>query len=477
MARELRCLHRDDDRRGARSRAALEKAPLDLPMARPAAPHSRLHRALRDLLLASSNRFKIDPLDESPLPMFMRYYYWPSMFFFLCLSVGAMWVLVPAARGSRVKRAPAADGSNTTGFADLDTAWDDIRLRLDDVNIFFGSQNVFLILSPSEDRVAALIEASGTQVFASAPSQADAPIHAYATAEGIFLSLSGASSFGTGDQGLGAARLEHICRKLVLESPDCPVVRGVAVVFPIDWAARTDSVARSAFVRDDLRTIRQVTTLGLPVFALFTGMEAVPGFPEFTARLVEQVSPGMRDQRLGFPVPPSVAFSSEMVGGGLVWLSLWFHGWTLHLLNGRLFEHRGNAALVTLDHEFRRYRKRLRSILESAFSTHREAEPVIFRGCYFMATGNDRADRAFSSGLIRGPKSRIIAEATETAWAAEAIQEEKHYGKLALAIAMTFGLPCLLIWLTFIIPRFTLYGIAGLAAIGAIWAVVLIRKS
>jgi type VI secretion system protein ImpL len=414
--------------------------------------------------------------DESALPELIRKYYWYWMLLFLVVACAGTWMLISVARSRKRREGAGGAAAGRPGaFEDLDAAWEEILLRLDAANLMLGRQNVFLLLGIGEDRAAAFIEASGMQVYAQAPAVPDAPIHAYATAEGVFLSLSGASAFGMGEARPGLDRLKDLCRKILIEQPDCPLIRGVAVLLPIDWASRTDSIARAALVREDLRTIRQVSTLNLPVFALFTGMEMVPGFPEFVARLVEQVSPNMRDQRVGFAVPPSVAFSGEMVGGGLTWQSLWFHSWTLHLLAGRLFESRGNAALVTLDHEFRRYRKRLRSILESAFSTHREAEPVLFRGCYFVANGADRLDRAFSAGLVRGSRSRIIAEAAGTSWAEEARREDRLYRKRALAVGLIFGLPCLLVWILYIIPSTMVYGLIGLGMVGIVWAAVLFR--
>ena len=197
----------------------------------------------------------------------------------------------------------------------------------------------------------------------------------------------------------------------------------------------------AAAVRDDLQAVRRVLKVRCPVFALFPGMESVPGFPEFVARLAAQVSPQMLDQRVGFAVPGSEPFSGDLVQRGLVWMSGWFQSWILNLLAGGPLDDRANGRLVTLDYEIRRYRKRLRALLESAFSTHRESEAVLFRGCYFTATGAGRHDRAFSAGLFRGPRSRVVADHVVTAWADEAGREDARYLRLALAVGTRGRLP------------------------------------
>ncbi len=75
-----------------------------------------------------------------------------------------------------------------------------------------------------------------------------------------------------------------------------------------------------------------------------------------------------------------------------------------------LFNVSGNNQLFSLDIEFRRYRKRLRSVLEAAFSTHRETEPMLFRGCYFTATGAPPASKRSRPVSYVVPRGRILAE-------------------------------------------------------------------
>jgi len=284
----------------------------------------------------------------------------------------------------------------------------------------------------------------------------------------------GASDLGaTGEQRPGS-RMEALCRKLRALQPDCPVVRGVAVLFPVEWAGRQESVKMAAAVRDDLQAIRRALQVRCPVFALFPGMEGVPGFPEFAARLAAQVSPEMLDQRAGFAVPSSEPFSGDLVQRGLVWVSGWFHDWILHLLASGSLNDPSNGPLVTLDYEIRRYRKRLRAVVESAFSTHRENEPVLLRGCYVMASGDRRADRAFAAGLFRGAQSRIVADHVATSWNDDAAREDRYYRRLALAVGLVGGGLALVTWL-YIASKSPLFGGVGLLGLTLAWVVVLLR--
>src|SRR6516165_1249775 len=101
----------------------------------------------------------------------------------------------------------------------------------------------------------------------------------------------------------------------------------------------------------------------------------------------------------------------------------WFHGWAINLMSEDLLNHAGNQRLFGLDQEFRRYRKRLRALIEAAFSTHPGAEPVAFRGCYFTATGASAEERAFASALLGGPLGRVHIEHKATCWTAQARED------------------------------------------------------
>jgi hypothetical protein len=408
-------------------------------------------------------------LGESALPWFFERGYWAWLWLFLVGAAGATGYFV---RTLHAGRAGAAAVEDDEGHPDLDAAWDEILVRLAQARIEPATRNVLILLAPDEAAAASLVRAAGLQVFAEGP-EGPAPIHAWATSESLILGAAGISHLGAVSSGTPEA-LAALCRKLRALNPDAPGVRGVVVVFPMDWAQQADAPRLAAAVRDDLRTLRDRLGLRCPVYALFTGMEALPGFPTFVARLAAQVSPQMVDQRVGFGVPRAQDFSPEIVNRGLPWMSGWLHSWVLNLLAGDPMDHAGNARLVGLEHDFLRLRRRLAALLESAFATHRDDEPIPFRGAYFVATGATADQRAFVAGLLRGPRSRIIADHVATHWAEEAERDDRRYNRAAWIVLIVGGLLGLAGW-AFVIQRVPLLGWAGLLALAAAWVVVLTR--
>lgn len=405
-------------------------------------------------LFVIPRRFPAQTLPDSALPAFLHDGYWGWMLLFLLATLGST---VPLVRAARARKRSALVSTAGPTWDDLDRAWDEILVRLSQAKIDPSKQKVFLLLAPSEEDAASVVNSAGLQVFVEAPA-GQAPVHAYATSDGLFLSVSGACGFGAGAG--GAARLESLANRLLSLQPDCPVVRGVVVVFPMEWASRPESVNQAAAVREDLRALRRTLHVGCPVFGLFSGMENVPGATEFAARLASQVHARMLEQRVGFAVPTGEPFTGDLVQRGLIWMSGWFHSWILNLLAGDPLNDAGNSQLVTLDHDFRRYRKRLRAILESAFSTHRETEPVPFRGCYFVATGDERLARAFSAGLLRGHSARVIAEHVESVWDDQAVNDDRRYRNYAILVGVIGFALAAAAWLS--IATRTPFGYVGL---------------
>jgi type VI protein secretion system component VasK len=405
------------------------------------------------------------------LPALFSRFFWTWVFLF---SLGVFLSLVALARVVRAARPvvpwATAPSAAAEPFPELDEAWREILFRLNQAQIDLGRQHVVLVLAPQDDWTAALVQAAGLQLFAQAP-EGPAPIRAYATANGVLIGAAGASAFGTQDPATGGARLEDLARKLLAQRPDCPIVRGVVVVFPIAWAARADAVAWSAAVRDDLRALQRVLKIRCPVFAFFPQMETVPGFLEFLQRMARD----FRDSRVGFAVPPSHEFSGDLVNRGLTWLSGWFHGWILNRMSDDPWNQEGNNELFTLGYETRRFRKRLRAILEAAFSTHREAEPHLVRGCYFLATGARPHEQAFAAGLLRGARARVFAEHRGTLWSRDAIADDRRYKRTAFGVGLAGALLTLSAW-AYIVTLHPLWWI-GLIAIVLGWIVAVTRIS
>jgi type VI secretion system protein ImpL len=369
----------------------------------------------------------------------------------------------------------SAGGSRTATeerFPDVETAWGEIAIRLEHAGIVPEDQTYYLVLAPDEDEVRALIETAGIQVFATVPD-GPSPLRAFATSDGVLLSCVGSSGFGQGDPS-ASARLGSVCRSLRELRPDAPPVRGVTITVPMSWIDRPEATANASAARDDLRAVRRSLGLRCPVFLLFTAMEQLPGFTEFIARMAATGSPQVLGQRVGFSVPSSEAFSGDLARQAMIWMSGWFHEWILNLLAADPLNAAGNEQLITLDYEFLRRRKGFCAVMESVLATHRGGEPVLFRGCYFVATGQGRDERAFAAGLLRGARGRILADHVATTWSEQARHDDRRHVRAAVAVGAVVGTICLLLWAG-IIQRVEWWGVAGLLAMAVTWAVVLFR--
>jgi type VI protein secretion system component VasK len=410
------------------------------------------------------------PAVGSNLPVFSGDV-WSWFLFFILLAFGmAYWVgrmlLVPR---SAAVAAPAKAEEQADPRAELDAAWEEIVVRMEQAQIELRKQRFYLLLSPDEGWSAALVRSANLNLFVQAPETV-APIHAYATAEGVLLSCAGASSLGRQDAS-GIDLIEHLGRKLLALAPEAPVVRGIAVLLPADWAAQPDAPNLSAAARDDLQAIQRVLKVRCPTFVLFPQMETTTGFNEFVARMPET----MRQNRCGFAVPSTQDFSGDLLARGFIWLSGWFHTWILNQMSNHLVDQGGNNRLFCLDDDVRRYRRPWRAVVESALSTHRDTEPVLFRGAYCMATGSERAEQAFSAGLLRGPRSRIIADHVMTTWTADAAREDHFYRRVAWAVAAVGGALNLITW-GYIVTSYNVpWWWLGLLAIFIAWLIFFLR--
>jgi type VI secretion system protein ImpL len=376
-------------------------------------------------------------------------------------------VLVRVLRAAPAARAAVARAELAERFPELADAWREIDVRLSQARIDTRAGRAVMILAPNEDWAAALIDACGTPLFARAP-EAAAAVHAYATADTILITAVGASSFGTQEPG-GSLRLEAIGRLIREWNPECPPLRGVVVVFPIRWAGQPDSVKWVAALRDDLHALFRASQVRCPVFAVFTEMETVPGFTELLGRMPELY----KQARCGFAVPASRTFDGGLIQAGLDWMTGWFQGWAINLMAEDLLNHAGNQRLFGLVQEFRRYRKRLRSPLEVAFATHQKDEPVRFRGCYFTATGGSLDEQAFVSAVLGGRHGRVHTEHTATCWTGQAMENDRAYRRVALAIGSVGAILWLPGWLSILALAHNPWWSVGLIALIAAWAAAL----
>jgi hypothetical protein len=377
----------------------------------------------------------------------------------------------------RAGRGIAAEPSDEASkFPDLEAAWDEIQIQLSHARYDAGQQKVFLILAPDESLAEAMIQSSGHQFFAQAPSAREAPIHAYATADGLFLSFAGASAWGRRDEE-GTARLKELCRKLLALNPEQPVLRGVAVLYPMEKAASPEMIQKVGPLRNDLQTIRAELGVRCPTIAVLCLHESYSGFNEFAARMPVR----LRLNRSGFSVPMSHTFDRGLALQGFRWLAQWFYSWSLSLMKEDFFNKEGNNKLVTMNAQLWRDLPALSLMLESSFSTHARAEPILVRGCYFAACGPEPESHAFIAGLIKGGASKMIADAANTSWSHGADEFDRRYRLMAWGLGLATAAVALPIWFFGVISRPGILqsgkawvGWAALVLLALVWAVGLL---
>ncbi len=393
----------------------------------------------------------------------------------LALSLSALYLSTHLA-GTWI-RARASDSrgpSGEAGFPDLDAAWDEIQIRLSHAQYDATRQDLFLILGPEESLAASLMEAAGLQFFARAPADPSAPIHGFATADGLFLSCAGATSWGRGGEE-GTARLVTLCRMIRDLNPDKPVLRGVAVLYPMERAASPEVLQSVSTLRNDLQTIRAELNMQVPTFAIFCLREAYGGFEEFAAR----VPPGVRARRCGFSVPVEQRFDLPAAARGLGWLVQWFSTWSLNLMTDEPRDSDGNRRLIAMCARLRCEVPALGQLLNASFSTHAQAEPILLKGCYFVACGPGPEGRAFAPGLVNGKASKLIADAVHATWSRGADAIDRRHRLIAIAIALATAAFALPIWISGIIERLRSpdvvipYPAAGWIAVAVLSALVL----
>lgn len=431
------------------------------------------------LIILFTLAFKLPPIDEQ-LPGTFRSFF---KFWMLVLGLGGLYAATHfGVMLYRYLKGSEAEASALTGkYPEIDAAWQEILIRLNQARMELPHQRLYLLLGPDEAAAEELVQASRTPLFARAPGSAESPIHAFATSDGLLLSCAGASALGRQDPE-GSDRLLYLCNLIRSLNPEMPILRGVAVLIPYEWVTGADSLRRVAAVRDDLQTIRSTLRLRAPVLAILCVRDSQPGFNEFVARMPET----WRRKRCGFSVPSTLPFSADVVRRGTPWLVQWFQSWVSYLMVQDIRNDEGNGRLFHLLLSLRKNRNNIAGLLESAFTTHHQAGPVLFRGCYIVACGPESEKHAFAPGLLesdrsrkgdaspqdRRPKGGLLSEYIHTTWSREALRVDRGSRLVALGLGLATALIAAPIWYVGIIQRLGHNGLGRLGWLGVAFLLV-----
>lgn len=393
--------------------------------------------------------------------------------------------VIAIAVGSRtiaaLRRRPAAGTAGAAepgAFPDLDTALREIEAALDQARIDPRQQPVFLLFGPGTAAVDALVRAARVQPFVVAPRAEEAPIRAYALSEGLVLNVAGSCALGRGLDP-GTARLAQVCRWLRDLQPELPILRGLALVLPLDWVAAGDPLGRAPAVRDDLQTAQAVLGVQCPVFVAFSQLETVRGAPEFLARL----GPELLGRRCGFALPQQAGVRPDQLARGFEWIARWFQVWSLRMMAEDYRNAADNAAILNLSWYFRQQGTALTHLLAAMLAAHPQDEPIRLRGIYFAACGPAPPAQGFAGGLLRGPKACLFADQAWTTWGRAARDRDRLDRRLALGLLAAAAALGSILWVGGIIDHlrrggvewFGWLGLTGLAA-GWLAALALARR-
>lgn len=234
-----------------------------------------------------------------------------------------------------------------------------------------------------------------------------------------------------------AARLRHLCRRIVRDRhPYCPA-NGVLIVIP--WAATdTNEVADEAavHVQRDLSTVRESLQLLCPTFALFADLEQARGFREFRKAFPKEQLKRRLGQRLPLApdAPPAEVPTMFEVGANWIGKAV-FPTWVYKMVKpepdpddeatqAQIDE--ANRNLYTLLREVRYRYPRLARILSRGVGgglAQPEGLPPLFGGCYIAGTGRGPEEQAFVPGVLQ----RLIENQSYVSWLPEVFEEEDSY--------------------------------------------------
>jgi hypothetical protein len=411
----------------------------------------------------------IENLDER-LPLVFHFerlwIVWAWIACLLACAIGSGYWTVRAIRAARTATAHLESGAGIGRTPELDNTWSEIEARL-------GrgfTERLYLTLTPSEDDASALLDASELHVESRVP-QAPALLQASLTARGTFLACVARPVPGEADSGVAPSRVEYVSQRLRALDSGQYGLRGVIVIFPVDWLNRPDASRLATSYRDDLQSIARILECHYPAYAVVTGMESVPGFLAFVGSMQESFR---AKRRCGFSIPGDATATASLVHGGLVWFSGWYETWMLHLMAKEPLDHARNNALFTLDSQIRHFRRRLPELLGAAFATPHGGELRPLHGCYFAATGPSPDTSACAVGFIRG---RVLDDPAASRWTQRAIEHDRAYRRMAWTVGLVGASAALLVWAYIGLGLRSLHwvDVATPAALVSVWIVALLR--
>jgi hypothetical protein len=248
-------------------------------------------------------------------------------------------------------------------------------------------------------------------------------------------------------------RLEYLGQLLRRAREPLCAINGVVTLLPYELIRIGPGGAREVqkMITGDLGALSRTLKLRCPVTAIVGGMENESGFRELIRRVgLERAAAQRFGKGFGVWNPPSPeqleAVCSHACGS--------FEDWVYSLFKekGALGKETGNKKLYSLLCSIRRdFKDRFTNLVAGAYSNEagqkQHADPLLFGGCYFAATGETEYHQAF----LKGAFDKLPEQQEDVEWTGEAIGEDRRYLHLAYsAIAvdavLVLGLAAMIAW-------------------------------
>lgn len=374
-------------------------------------------------------------------------------------------------------------------WPDIDKAWQEARLELDRQAIDIRTTPLFLVigLDGRQEEQTLMDSAPGSLLVRWAPA-GSAPLHVYATAEAVFVSLSGIGAtcaLLNGGEAAGSAtpgepaedrpadspadawrgdlvsryrlddateqsaadRLRTLAEWLQTARQPVATLNGVVIAVPFGDGSPAAAAALGAAVSADLHTLFGTIGLRAPVTMAWRGLEGLPGFRD----LLEATPPPQRQAPLGTPWPAGLAVThAQAVSLAVATCGAVIDRVSDHLLMPQALQRPAvNRSLI--EHVCRLRLSAgttMAALLERVVALADPAGgPPPIGGSYFVSASSTAGPDCFARGMLE----RVVALQGELEWSRRRLQHDRScqvLGRLLglLDVALVIGVAGVIWW-------------------------------
>ena len=246
-------------------------------------------------------------------------------------------------------------------------------------------------------------------------------------------------------------RLEFVCELIMGERGDEVPVDGLLQGVPVEWAASQggrkgsagDHAAKLAeSVGRDVACVHDTFELQMPVVAVLTGMDRLPGFKDFLGRCGD-LTPQLRQSRAGQSFGVGADVTPEAAGWLADGVYDWFRGWTYKAFC-RDPSRDDNRRLFQMLAEVGRRREAVAAALRRSFEEPDEPAVRLY-GCYAAATGPSEREQGFTRGVL----DKLVEARHDVAWdpvRVRSASREALYTTLCFVLAGLFLIGAAYLW-------------------------------